>query len=94
MPSPPVGGIPCSSARKKSSSTPQASSSPASFFAACASKRTRWSTGSVNSENALASSRPTAKSSKRSVTPGRLRCGLASGETYSSRNRVQRARVG
>mmetsp|Transcript_28987 Transcript_28987/g.93126 ORF Transcript_28987/g.93126 Transcript_28987/m.93126 type:complete len:224 (-) Transcript_28987:1330-2001(-) len=81
MPSPPVGGMPCSSAVRKSSSTPHASSSPAAFLAACASNRARWSTGSVSSENALASSRPTAKSSNRSVTPGRVRCGLASGDT-------------
>ena len=34
MPKPPVGGIPCSNADKNSSSTPHASSSPASFLAA------------------------------------------------------------
>ena len=80
MPMPPVGGMPCSRAVRKSSSTPHASSSPAAFLAACASKRSLWSIGSVSSEKALASSRPTQKSSKRSVTPGLERCGLASGE--------------
>mmetsp|Transcript_461 Transcript_461/g.935 ORF Transcript_461/g.935 Transcript_461/m.935 type:complete len:221 (+) Transcript_461:110-772(+) len=87
MPSPPVGGMPCSSAVRNSSSTSHASRSPASFFAACASKRRRWSSGSVSSEKALASSLPTTKSSKRSVTPVRERCGFASGLTsvgYSS----------
>ena len=41
MPKPPVGGIPCSSADKNSSSTSHASSSPASFLAACASNLSR-----------------------------------------------------
>mmetsp|Transcript_23741 Transcript_23741/g.58184 ORF Transcript_23741/g.58184 Transcript_23741/m.58184 type:complete len:258 (+) Transcript_23741:563-1336(+) len=42
--------------------------------------RRRCSTGSVSSLKLLASSRPTMNSSKRSVTPGLERCGLASGE--------------
>ena len=39
MPMPPVGGMPYSRAVRKSSSTSQASSSPAAFNAAWASKR-------------------------------------------------------
>mmetsp|Transcript_11564 Transcript_11564/g.38027 ORF Transcript_11564/g.38027 Transcript_11564/m.38027 type:complete len:214 (-) Transcript_11564:1131-1772(-) len=98
-PMPAVGGIPYSSARTKSSSTPMAyvSSSAAALAAAespaaasaaacafwcpstCLTKRSCWSTGSVSSEKALASSRPAMKSSKRSATPGSERCGLASG---------------
>ena len=70
MPRPPVGGIPYSSAVRKSSSTSHASSSPAALSAACASKRWRWSIGSFSSENAFACSRPTIKSSKRSVYAG------------------------
>mmetsp|Transcript_5474 Transcript_5474/g.15089 ORF Transcript_5474/g.15089 Transcript_5474/m.15089 type:complete len:290 (-) Transcript_5474:337-1206(-) len=83
MPMPAVGGMPISRACRKSSSTPHASSSPAALSSAWRSKRSRWSTGSVSSEKALPSSRPTAKSSKRSVRPALLgsRCGFARGLT-------------
>jgi hypothetical protein len=51
MPRPPVGGMPYSSAVRKSSSMSHASSSPAALSAACSSKRPRWSMGSLSSEN-------------------------------------------
>ena len=49
-PIPPVGGIPISSAFKKSSSVWFASSSPAANSSSCALKRSLWSIGSFNSE--------------------------------------------
>src|SRR5260221_13466014 len=58
MPRPPHGGSPYSTARRKSSSMGCASTSPAARIAACASNRSRWSTGSVSSVNAFAYSRP------------------------------------
>jgi len=55
MPKPEVGGMPYSSALKKSSSINlDASSSPRSANFNWASKRSRWSIGSFNSEYAFA----------------------------------------
>ena len=48
-PRPPVGGIPSSRARRKSSSTSIASGSPAAARTDCSTSRARWSTGSVSS---------------------------------------------
>ena len=79
IPKPPVGGMPCSSADRNSSSTPHASSSPASFLAAWASNLSRWSTGSVSSLNEFAISRPVANSSNRSTTPALLLWGFDRG---------------
>ena len=50
IPIPPVGGIPYSSAVRKSSSIILASSSPAARIASWCSKRFLWSIGSFNSE--------------------------------------------
>ncbi len=47
---PPVGGMPCSRAKRKSSSIISASSSPAWSSLTCSSKRRRWSRGSFSSE--------------------------------------------
>ena len=80
MPRPPVGAMPYSRAQRKSSSTPQASSSPIALSLACASKRSRWSMGSLSSENAFACSRPRTKSSKRSVSSGCSGLRFARGE--------------
>ena len=57
-PRPPVGGMPYSSARTKSSSIMSASSSPLARFSACALKRSYWSMGSFSSEKALPISQP------------------------------------
>src|SRR5207249_2142416 len=57
IPSPAVGGMPCSSARRKSSSRRWASRSPLARSAICASQRLRWSMGSFSSATALAISR-------------------------------------
>ena len=70
MPMPPAGGMPYSMRAQVVLVEPIASSSPASFAAICAAKRSRWSTGSMSSENALANSRPVMMSSKRSVSSG------------------------
>ena len=71
MPSPAVGGMPCYRAVTKSSSRAWGiSSSPAAWAASWASKRCRWSTGSLSSEKALAISRPAMNSSNRSTTSG------------------------
>ena len=67
MPMPPVGGRPYSSALRKSSSTPEASSSPCALRNSWYSKRWRWSMGSLSSLKALQYSRPPMNSSKRSV---------------------------
>ena len=66
-PIPPVGGMPISSAFKKSSSVVFASSSPSARSSSCALKRSRWSIGSFNSEYAFAISQPFMKNSKRST---------------------------
>src|SRR5207248_1733006 len=67
-PMPPVGGMPCSIATRKSSSKGWASTSPASRRRTCSSNRARWTRGSLSSENALAISMPPAKASKRSTS--------------------------
>ena len=54
MPRPPGGGSPISSARRESSSSGCASSSPASNARRLASSRSRWSSGSLSSLNAFA----------------------------------------
>ena len=74
-PIPPVGGMPCSSAVMKSSSSGCASSSPAARCATCSSNFARCSIGSVSSENAVPSSTPPTMTSKCSVSAGSLRCG-------------------
>ena len=71
-PIPPVGGIPISSALRKSSSVCSASSSPAAALASCAAKRSRWSIGSLSSEYALHISHVLQNSSKRSTFVGSL----------------------
>src|SRR6266545_4120375 len=81
IPMPPAGGMPCSSARMNSSSSGWASSSPAALAWAWASNLARCSSGSVSSENAVASSMPAITRSKCSVSPGFSRCGRARGET-------------
>src|SRR5690606_4213354 len=78
-PRPPVGGIPYSSATRKSSSRRWASSSPVPLRTSRASNRLGWSRGSLCSPNALPCSMPTATGSNRSTRPGRERCPLASG---------------
>ena len=78
-PSPPVGGMPYSSAFRKSSST-SALAPWARFLEACASMRARWSTGSLSSEKALPISMPLMKYSNRSVMEGSSGLRLASGE--------------
>src|SRR5437773_1798251 len=80
IPSPPHGGSPYSTARRKSSSIGCASTLPAARIAACASKRARWSIRSVSSVNALAYSRPRMMSSNRSTNLGSSSRGRASGE--------------
>src|SRR2546421_1232381 len=80
IPSPPHGGSPYSTARRKSSSIGWASTLPAARIAACASKRARWSIGSVSSVNALAYSRPRMISSNRSTNLGSSSRGRACGE--------------
>ena len=79
-PIPPVGGIPISSAFRKSSSVWLASSSPASARASCALKRSLWSIGSFSSEYALHISHVLIKSSKRSTLFGSEGFFLVSGE--------------
>jgi len=79
-PIPPVGGIPISSAFRKSSSVWFASSSPASARASCALKRSLWSIGSFSSEYALHISHVLQKSSKRSTLLGSEGFFLVSGE--------------
>ena len=69
IPKPDVGGMPYSSARRKSSSIAIASSSPRPANNNWSSKRSRWSIGSFNSEYALAISLPFTNSSKRSTKP-------------------------
>ena len=81
IPKPPVGGMPYSSASRKSSSTPWASSFPSCRSFSCASNRCLWSIGSFNSVKALANSRPTINSSKRSVNRGSSGFFFARGET-------------
>jgi len=80
-PAPPVGGIPCSRARRKSSSKGCVSSSPAAVCRSWSSKRARCSSGSFSSVNELAISMPLAKHSHRSTSPGSERCALANGES-------------
>src|SRR5699024_1855302 len=80
IPSPPDGGIPYSIACRNSSSTPMASSSPRAANLACASKRSRCTTGSTSSEYAVASSKPRTYRSHFSATPGIERCARVSGE--------------
>src|SRR5205807_3906884 len=80
-PSPPAGGMPTSIASRKSSSMGGISAAPAARSCACSSKRRRWSTGSLSSLNALASSRPATMSSKRSTKRGSSTRRRASGET-------------
>ena len=58
-----------------------ASSSPRSRLRSCSSNRSRWSTGSFSSENALAISRPRTISSNRSTISGRSPLRRESGET-------------
>ena len=53
----------------------------AALAATCARKRSAWSSGSFNSEKALPSSRPPAKISKRSASPGSSSQVFASGES-------------
>ena len=79
-PIPPVGGIPISSAFRKSSSVWFASSSPASARASCALKRSLWSIGSFSSEYALHISHVLQKSSKRSTFDGSEGFFFVSGE--------------
>ena len=50
VPMPPLGGMPCSRARRKSSSRCMASASPRAESAACSTKRSRCTTGSTSSE--------------------------------------------
>ena len=69
-PIPPVGGIPISSAFRKSSSVVFASSSPCAKSSSWALKRSLWSIGSFSSEYAFAISQPFIKNSKRSVYSG------------------------
>ncbi len=80
-PTPPVGGIPCSSASMKTSSKGWASSSPRAISAACCSNRRRCSSGSLSSLNELAISTPPAKASQRSTRPSSERWALAKGES-------------
>src|SRR6266446_2711416 len=79
-PTPPVGGIPISSARRKSESRTCASSSPRSRSFPCCSKARLCSSGSFCSENEFATSMPATISSKRSTTSGSPRFTFASGE--------------
>ena len=79
-PIPPVGGIPISSALRKSSSVCSASSSPAAALASCAAKRSRWSIGSLSSEYALHISHVLQNSSKRSTFVGSLGFFLVRGD--------------
>ena len=79
-PIPPVGGIPISSAFRKSSSVWFASSSPASARASCALKRSLWSIGSLSSEYALHISHVLMNSSKRSTLFGSEGFFFVSGE--------------
>ena len=72
IPTPPVGGIPCSTAWRKSSSMGWASSSPNSDNFSCDSNLALWSIGSFNSENALANSAPPINSSNLSTKSGSL----------------------
>jgi len=51
------------------------------LFAACARKRSAWSSASFSSEKPFAYSRPVMKSSKRSVIDGSVSEARASGET-------------
>ncbi len=81
MPTPPVGGIPYSSASTKSSSIGAASSSPAAASARACSKRARWSAGSFSSLKPLANSMPSPNASKRSVSSGSSGERFANGES-------------
>ena len=80
IPQPPVGGMPYSMARRKSSSMAWASPSPRRCISTCSSNRRRWSIGSFSSENALANSLPQMNSSNRSVRSGLSGCRLARGD--------------
>ena len=81
-PTPPVGGIPCSSASDVVVVVGLVSSSPAASSSRCCSKRARCSSGSFSSVNALANSiPPAAKASQRSTRPASERWSLAKGES-------------
>ena len=67
---PAAGGMPCSRAARKSSSSGQSGPYSACRRARSAGKRARCSTGSVSSTKALASSMPQTNSSNRSATRG------------------------
>ena len=79
MPRPPEGGIPCSSARRNSSSTRIASVSPRATSLACSVNRSRWMTGSTSSEYPVASSKPRTYRSHFSTTPAMERCSRTRG---------------
>jgi hypothetical protein len=88
-PRPPVGGMPYSIARRKSSSITSASGSLPPYLASissadciflCSWKRSLCSTGSLSSVKALANSRPQIKASKRSTRRSLSRFLLARGD--------------